>query len=31
MRYLARRFSANVILAGSVLAHGVDAQQQANI
>jgi hypothetical protein len=30
MRYPARRLSANVIFAGSVLAHGVDAQQQAN-
>jgi hypothetical protein len=30
MRYLARRIPAHLILAGSVLAHGVEAQQQAN-
>ena len=31
MRHLARRVPAHFILAGSVLAHGVEAQQQANL
>src|SRR5919112_3351786 len=31
MRHLARRLPAHFILAGSVLAHGVEAQQQANL